>query len=124
MLYITDADFNATNFTIILPPTELLPGESTFLHDIQQSDPEPKFMVIDDNVDEVLESFALVAVVEDVPDGLVCFQSNVGCFGITGATKIEIMDNDGTSIVNNILITIIIIDVHHIHQHLIYHTVP
>ena len=84
-------------------------------------------MVIDDNVDEVLESFALVAVVEDVPEGLVCFQSNVGCFGLTGATKIEIMDNDGMSIVNNTLIKIVpplllLMYIHHIHQHLIYHT--
>ena len=95
---IIGSDFNDTNFTITLPPSEGGTGEQTIFHDIQQGDTEPKFMVIDDNVNEVMQSFALVAVVEDVPEGLACFRSFTGCSGKTGATGIDIVDNDGMSI--------------------------
>ena len=56
-------------------------------------------MVIDDDVNEIQQSFALVAVLgDDVPDDFACFQRQVGdteCFGRTGATEIAIGDNDG-----------------------------
>ena len=56
-------------------------------------------MVIDDDVNEIEQSFALVAVLgDDVPDNFACFQRQVGdteCFGRTGATEIKIVDNDG-----------------------------
>ena len=59
-------------------------------------------MVIDDDVNEIEQSFALVAEIgDDVPDRFACFQRQVGnteCFGRTGATEIKIVDNDGMSI--------------------------
>ena len=97
LLHIIGSDFNDTSFTITLPPSEGGTGEPTVFHDIQQGNTEPKFLVIDDNVNEVEQSFALVAVVEDVPEGLACFESVLGCSGNTGATRITIYDNDGMS---------------------------
>ena len=53
----------------------------------------------DDEIDEIEQSFTLVAEIgDDVPDSFACFQRHVGdtdCFGRTGATEIRIMDNDG-----------------------------
>ena len=53
----------------------------------------------DDDIDEIEQSFALVAEIGgDVPDSFACFQRHVGdteCLGRTGATEIKIMDNDG-----------------------------
>ena len=53
----------------------------------------------DDDIDEIEQSFALVAEIgDDVPDSFACFQGQVGdteCLGRTGATEIKIMDNDG-----------------------------
>ena len=53
----------------------------------------------DDDIDEIEQSFALVAEIgDDVPDSFACFQGQVGdraCLGRTGATEIRIMDNDG-----------------------------
>lgn len=59
------------------------------------------YEVIDDDIDEVEQSFALVAEIgEDVPESFTCFQRHVSdteCFGRKGATEITILDNDGTS---------------------------
>ena len=56
-------------------------------------------MVINDTVNEIEQSFALVAVLgDDVPDDFACFQRHVGdteCFNRAGATEIRIVDNDG-----------------------------
>ena len=56
------------------------------------------FSVVDDNIDEDEQSFAIVAEIgPDVPDGVSCFQTAVGetdCFGRRGATEIRITDND------------------------------
>ena len=53
----------------------------------------------DDDIDEIEQSFALVAEIgDDVPDSFACFQGQVGdteCSGRTGVTEIRIMDNDG-----------------------------
>ena len=49
-------------------------------------------------MNEIEQSFALVAELVDVPDNFACFQRLVGdteCFGRTGATEIKIMDDDG-----------------------------
>ena len=55
-------------------------------------------VTIDDDVDEIEQSFALVAELgPDVPDSFACFQrqmSDTECFGRTGAIEIRIMDND------------------------------
>ena len=55
--------------------------------------------VIDDNTTETEQSFALIAQLEDdVPDRFACFKRRINdteCLGTTGATEIEIVDNDG-----------------------------
>ena len=59
---------------------------------------EQFFDIIDDNIDEDEQSFAIVAEIgQDVPDGISCFQTALGeteCFGRRGATQIRILDND------------------------------
>ena len=54
--------------------------------------------MVDDNINEIDQSFALVAKIgPDVPDGISCFQTQVGeslCNGRVGATEIKITDND------------------------------
>ena len=61
---------------------------------------EEFFRVHDDDIDEVEQSFALIATLgSDVPDGVACFQSQVGdsdCIndGRLGVTRIRIRDND------------------------------
>ena len=56
------------------------------------------FSVRDDNIDEFMQSFAVVAEIgPDVPDNFTCFQRQAGlqdCFGRHGATEIRIVDND------------------------------
>ena len=57
------------------------------------------FNVIDDDENEIEETFVLVALLgDDVPDSFACFQKQVCdtfCLGRTGATQIKIVDNDG-----------------------------
>ena len=63
---------------------------------------EEFFRVVDDDIDEVEQSFALIAILgSDVPDGTACFQERVGdldCIndGRRGVTRIRITDNDRT----------------------------
>ena len=59
------------------------------------------FQVIDDDIDEVEQSFAIVAEfgpdVTEVPFNFSCFQLQAGeteCFGRRGATEIRTTDND------------------------------
>ena len=56
------------------------------------------FIIEDDDVDEDMQSFAIVAEIgEDVAENISCFQLGVGsaeCFGRQGATEIRITDND------------------------------
>lgn len=58
------------------------------------------FEVRADNVDEIEQSFALIAEL-DVPEDLACFQTHEGssdCFGTRGAIAIIIVDNDCKSL--------------------------
>ena len=58
---------------------------------------EQFFRVVDDDVDEILQVFAVVAEIgPDVPDGISCFQmtENPNCTGRLGAIRINIVDND------------------------------
>ena len=102
VLFITDADFNTTSFTITIPRSDIgVGGEPTVFHDIEEGVPNSKFMIEDDNVDEVTQSFALVAVVVGIPEDVkVCVNiRNQSCIaGRTTATEIEIADNDGMSL--------------------------
>ena len=57
--------------------------------------------IIDDNIDEDEQSFAVVAEILDVPENISCFQIQAEiteCSGNQGATKIRIVDNDGKHI--------------------------
>ena len=61
---------------------------------------EDYVIVHDDDIDEVEQSFALIAILgSDVPDSFACFQVEVGdsdCIndGRRGVTRIRIRDND------------------------------
>ena len=84
----------------VMVPAAVQPGPQTF--------PLPEFYsIVDDEINEVYQSFALVATVgDDVTatcdvNGTIsecsCFQTGVGetdCFGRSGATEIKISDND------------------------------
>ena len=87
------ADFSDRPFTIVLPATQDDPDAA-----IMFAIPE-EYEIIDDDIDEVEQSFALVAEIgDDVPEEFTCFQrhpSDTECFGRRGATEIEILDNDG-----------------------------
>ena len=62
------------------------------------------FTIVDDNIDEDQQSFAIVAEIgSDVPDGVSCFQiatGDIGCRGRRGAVEIKITDNDGKFVVS------------------------
>ena len=81
-----DTDFNDTS------------TEVTISADSVQFDIRSLVTIIDDNVDEDEQSFAVVAEILDVPEIISCFQKQAGmteCFGNRGATEIKIVDNDG-----------------------------
>ena len=82
-------DFSNISYTVTVPATEGTSG--TFTIPIN-------FTIFDDDINEIEQSFALVAQLgADVPDNFTCFQNQVGdteCFGRKGATEIKILDND------------------------------
>ena len=80
------ADFSNEPVTVVVPA-----GSHTFT--------VPRFFtIVDDDIDEDEQSFAIVAEIgPDVPDNVSCFQQGIGhieCFGRRGATEIIIDDND------------------------------
>ena len=98
--YILGIDFSNISSTITVPAATTL-GTQTYT--IQRF-----FNVVDDNINELEQSFALVAEIgDDVPSNCFvegvglsdcsCFQTPYGetqCFGRSGATEIRIADND------------------------------
>ena len=55
------------------------------------------FNITDDDINEVQQSFAIIADIIDVPENISCFQRAIGesiCQGRRGATAIRITDND------------------------------
>ena len=92
------ADFINTSFTITVPASETERGLYTI--------PLPDVFVIDDDINENCQRFALVAQIgSDVPDSFTCFQKSGcreccggQCFGRNGAIEIKIVDNDGNVI--------------------------
>ena len=80
------ADFSVESITVTVP------ADSTRF-EIPQF-----FTIVDDDIDEDEQSFAVLAEIgPDVPDGVSCFQfyeGAVSCFGRKGATEIRITDND------------------------------
>ena len=86
---LVDADFNTTSITITIP-------NGTTFYVIRN------IFFIDDEINEIDQSFALVGVLgDDVPNDLACFQREINdplCFGRTGGTTIRIEDNDGKAL--------------------------
>ena len=92
----TGSDFTTASFRITIPPNEDNCGEFVI---------PQLFTVIDDEINEVVQSFVLVAEIgADVPESFTCFQREEGETGCNanmeptarfGATKIQINDNDG-----------------------------
>ena len=79
-------DFSTSKTTVVIPAGTRTFQVPTF------------FMIVDDNIDEDEQSFAIIAEIEGgVPDDVTCFQSDVGetgCLGRKGVTEIRITDND------------------------------
>ena len=92
------ADFSSASFDVTIPPNENSTAASDFI--IPQG-----FTIIDDRIDEVVQSFVLVGEIgADVPESFTCFQREEGETGCNvsmeptarfGATRIQINDNDG-----------------------------
>ena len=87
------ADFTDMSITIEIPAAANDRTQEIFLPNF--------FQVIDDDIDEVEQSFAIVAElgpdVPDTPFNFSCFQLQAGdseCFGRRGVTEIRITDND------------------------------
>ena len=79
-------DFNDTSTEVIIPA------------DSVEFDIRSLVTIIDDNIDEDEQSFAVVAEILDVPKNISSFQIQAEiteCSGNRGATKIRIVDNDG-----------------------------
>ena len=87
----TVTDFTGTPITLEVPA-------ATTDDDAQVFELPNFFQVIDDDINEIEQSFAIVAELgPDVPDRIACFQlqaGDSGCFGRRGATEIRITDND------------------------------
>ena len=86
IILILGSDFSSSLITITIPANT-------------QSFEVPHFFsVIDDDIDEEEQSFALVAEIgPDVPDGVSCFQISedaAQCNGRREATEVRIVDND------------------------------
>ena len=86
LFHISDADF-IENATLVTVPA----GSHSYIV------PE-LFTIVDDNVNEPQQSFAIIAEIgEDVPENISCFQTEIGsshCYGRHGTTAIGISDND------------------------------
>ena len=55
------------------------------------------FTIDDDDINELQQSFAIIAEIINVPENISCFQRAIGesiCQGRRGATAIRIIDND------------------------------
>ena len=85
-------DFIDVPYNITIPATE---EESNGIFMI----PDTMSVIVDDDIDEIKQSFALVAQLgSDVPDSFTCFQKrsfDTECFGRCGVTVITIVDDDG-----------------------------
>ena len=87
----TGVDFTNTPLSMYIPPI--------IQRGLVEVDIPPFFTIIDDEIFENAQIFYLVTTIgPDVPEGFPCFNTRFGdakCFGRTGATNIQITDNDG-----------------------------
>ena len=89
-------DFSNTSFTIKIPASDDQAG--TVSQNVDRNATHFTFNITDDHVNEIEQSFALVAILDDVPEEFfACFQRSGAdaCHGKIGATEVNIMDNDG-----------------------------
>ena len=89
-----DADFDNTSTEVTIP------AESVEFDFISADNVEFDLwsLIIDDNINEDEQSFAVVAEILYVPENISCFQTQAGtteCHGNRGTTEIRIVDNDG-----------------------------
>ena len=81
----SDRDFSSGTINITIPANRMLFEIQIF------------FTIADDDINEVQQTFAIIADIIDVPENISCFQSTIGesiCQGRRGATTIRITDND------------------------------
>lgn len=92
MLASVGEDFDDVPYNITIPATE---EDSNGIFII----PNDMLIIFDDNIDEITQSFALIAQLgSDVLNSFACFQKHIfatECFGRGGVTIIKIVDNDG-----------------------------
>ena len=85
VFFSSDRDFSSGTINITIPANRM-------------SFEIPKyFTIIDDDINEVQQTFAIIAEIIDVPENISCFQHAIGesiCQGRHGATAIRITDND------------------------------
>lgn len=90
MLITAGTDFTTTTSSVTVLAQDI--------GDIRTIDLPEFFNVIDDDINEIEQSFAIVVEIgPDVPTNTACFQLNLGegeCLGRRGATDIRIIDND------------------------------
>ena len=86
LFFLSVNDFSDEPITVVVPANQ------------QKIEIQQFFSIVDDNINEDRQSFAVVVEIgPDVPDNVSCFQLGMGqreCFGQRGATEIRIIDND------------------------------
>ena len=87
------SQFSSTDFSNSTITIEV-PAYANGVYEI----PSNVFSVIDDDINEIEQSFAVIAEIgANVSDGISCFQTQIEdtiCYGRSGATEIRIRDND------------------------------
>ena len=79
----SDRDFSSRTIKITIPVNRMSFEIQTF------------FNITDDDINEVQETFAIIADIIDVPEKISCFhRSQLLCQGRHAATAIRIFDND------------------------------
>ena len=81
---LSDRDFSSGTIEITIPANRMS-------FEIQKF-----FTIADDDINEVQQTFAIIADIIDVPENISCFMHAIGysCYGRRGATAIRITDND------------------------------
>ena len=86
LFFLSVNDFSDEPITVVVPANQ------------QKIEIQQFFSIVDDNIDEDRQSFAVVAEIgPDVPENVSCFQLGYErreCFGRRGATEIKIIDNN------------------------------
>ena len=82
---LSEMDFSSGTINITIPANRMSFEIQTF------------FSITDDDINEIQQSFAIIADIIDVPENISCFQHAIGesiCQRRRAATAIRIIDND------------------------------